>query len=118
MTHEAGHAMKARVRTDLRAAMKDGRVNDVRVIRALIATIDNAEAPPLQAGLRATDQHRFGDGSAEVGRLSLSGAQVYAILMGEMQEREHAAIEMDRLNRLDHADALRVEARLIGRYIE
>jgi uncharacterized protein YqeY len=106
------------MRTDLRAAMKDRRGNDARVIRALIAAIDNAEAPPLQADLKATDQHRFSDGSAEVERLSLSGAQVHSVLVREMQERELAATEMDRLDRPDRAETLRGEARLVGRYIE
>lgn len=115
---DAAHAMKTRLRADLRAAMKDGRTSEAKLIRALVAAIDNAEAPPLRAGERATDQHRFHDGSAEVERLSLTPAQVRAVLVVEMQERERAAAEMSRVNRPDRADALHAETLLVKRYIE
>ena len=118
MMGDAAHAMKTRLRADLRAAMKEGRTSEAKLIRALVAAIDNAEAPPLRAGERATDQHRFHDGSAEVERLSLTPAQVRAVLVVEMQERERAAAEMSRVNRPDRADALHAETLLVKRYIE
>ena len=118
MTGDAAHAMKIRLRADLRAAMKEGRSDEARLIRALVAAIDNAEAPPLRAGQRATDQHRFYDGSAEVERLSLNSAQVRAVLVAEMQERERAAAEMNRVHRSDRANALHAETLLVRRYIE
>ena len=40
-----------------------------------------------------------------------------AVLVAEMQEREHATAEMRRVNRPDRADALHAETLLIGRYI-
>ncbi|MBB1093329.1 hypothetical protein HUU61_18810 [Rhodopseudomonas palustris] len=115
---DTANAMKTRMRADLRAAMKDGRTSEAKLIRTLVAAIDNAEAPPLSDGERATDQHRFHDGSAEVERLSLNPAQVRAVLVAEMQERERAAAEMNRVNRLDRADALHAETLLVRRYIE
>jgi uncharacterized protein len=118
MRLDAGHDMKARLRIDLRAAMKEGRTNEARLIRALVAAIDNAEAPPLRADPQATNQHRFHDGSAEVERLSLDSAQVRALLVAEIQERERAAAEMNRINRPDRADALHAETLLVGRYVE
>lgn len=118
MTSDAAHEMKTRMRADLRTAMKQGRTNEARLIRALVAAIDNAEAPPLQAGQGAADHHRFHDGSAEIERLSLGQAQVHALLMAEIQERERAATEMDRLERPDHAEALRTEALITRRYVE
>ena len=117
MTHDAGHEMKARMRTDLRAAMKEGRPGEARLIRALVAAIDNAEAPPLQAGQKATDQHRFQEGSAEIERLHLGPERVRAVLLAEIGERERAAEEMDRVERPDRADALRAEALFARRYI-
>ncbi|ATN36149.1 hypothetical protein ACO34A_20350 [Rhizobium sp. ACO-34A] len=98
--------------------MKEGRSSEAKLIRALVAAIDNAEAPPLRAGERATDQHRFHDGSAEVERLSLTSAQVRAVLVAEMQEHERAAAEMSRVGRPDRADALHAETLLVRRYIE
>ncbi|GGC73945.1 GatB/YqeY domain-containing protein [Chelatococcus reniformis] len=113
---EAGYDMKARLRTDLRAAMKERRTGEASLIRALVAAIDNAEAPPLQAS--RTDQHRFRDGSAEIERLHLDPARVRAVLLTEIEERERAAAEMSRLERPDRADALRAEIVIAKRYLE
>lgn len=117
MTHDAGYEMKARMRADLRAAMKEGRGADARLIRSLIAAIDNAEAPPARSGSGAAEQHLFLSGSAEVERLSLDADRVRAILLAEIEEREQAAAGMDRLNRPDRADAIRTEARLAATYL-
>lgn len=115
---DAGREMKSRLRADLREAMKDGRASEAALIRALLAAIDNAEAPPLQDDRKATDQHRFHDGSAEIARLNLSADAVRAILAAEAQEREAAATEMMRLNRPDRAEALQAEVLLVRRYID
>jgi len=50
MSQDAGGEMKVRLRADLRAAMKDRRAVEAKVIRALIAALDNAEAPSEHAG--------------------------------------------------------------------
>ena len=115
---DAGREMKIRLRTDLRRAMKDGSPAETMLIRALIAALDNAEAPPIQVDQKMTDQHRFSDRSAETERLRLSAVQVRAILTTEAREREAAAAEMVRLNRPDRADALRTEALIARRYME
>ena len=117
MGHDAGHEMKARMRADLRAAMKEGRGADARLLRLLIAAIDNAEAPPARAGCGAAEQHRFLSGAAEVERRLLDADRVRAILLAEIEEREQAAAEMDRLDRPDRADAIRAEARLAATYL-
>ncbi|SFX97401.1 hypothetical protein SAMN04244548_02385 [Paracoccus pantotrophus] len=117
MAQDAGHDMKTRMRADLRAAMKEGRGSDAKLIRTLIAAIDNAEAPPARGGSGAAEQHRFLSGSAEVERLSLDAERVRAILLAEIKEREQAAAEMDRLGRPDRADAIRAEARLAAGYL-
>lgn len=109
--------MKIRMRADLRAAMKQGRRDDARLIRSLIAAIDNAEAPPVGTAESAADQHRFLSGSAEIERLSLNADQVRAILLAEIHEREQAVAEMDRLERPDHAAVIRTEAVLARGYI-
>lgn len=116
MPVDAASDMKARLRVDLRAAIKEWRTMEAKVIRALIAAIDNAEAPPLQAGT-ALVHHLFRSGSAEVGRLLLSESQVHDVLLAEIHERERAVVELERLGKMDRAETLRAEAVLAKRYI-
>lgn len=116
MKENAGQQMKTRMRADLRDAMKGGRPEEAKVIRALIAAIDNAEAP-RQTVRPASDQLRFLDGSAEIARLSVNHDKVRSILLVEQREREHAATEMMRLGRPDDAETLCRQAVLIERYL-
>lgn len=88
--------MKVRLRADLGVALKERRIGEVRLIRTLVAAIENAEAPPLHAGRKAADQHSFRDGTAEIERRVLDSAMVRSALMAEIQEREHAAAELER----------------------
>lgn len=116
MSDDVAGAMKARLRQDLRAAIKDKRAVEVKVIRTLVAAIDNAEAPAKSAEWNSP--LRAGCGSTEVERLLLNDADIRNVLLAEMREREHAAVEMDRLELTDRADDLRTQACLIARYIE
>lgn len=109
MTQDAADEMKTRLRADLRTAMKAGRRDEAALIRALVTALDNAEAPPLPEDHRASKQHQFREGSAEIERRRLNRAQVRAILQAEIETREIAAAEMARLGRPDHAAALRAE---------
>ncbi len=117
MLLDAGSDMRARLRVDLRTAMKEKRSTEAKVIRALIAAIDNAEAPPARAGKMAFVQHLFPSGSAEAERLLLSGSQVRDILLAEIRESERAVAEMERLGKIDRAVALRSEALFAKRYL-
>jgi hypothetical protein len=94
MGDDAGRDMKARLRDDLRATMKAGRPEEARPLRTLVAAIDNTEAPSVQAGRSMPGEHRFMEGTAEVARLCLGPAQLRAILLAEIPEREAAAAEM------------------------
>jgi uncharacterized protein len=114
---DAGSGMKARLRADLRRAMKERRATEAKVIRTLVAAIDNAEAPPVRAQRSEWLQHRFQSGSAEVERLLLSRLDVRDVLLREIHERERAAEELEHLKMLDQANALRAEALLTRRYI-
>jgi hypothetical protein len=89
---DAGRNMKARLRADLRTAMKDGHSLEIKVIRTLIAAIDNAEAPPIQASQATSIQRQFHSGSAEIERLRMSAADVHRVLTAEVHERERVAI--------------------------
>lgn len=110
--------MKLRMRADLREAMGEGRTGEIKVIRSLIAAIDNAEAPASKPGQSTGHDVQFRSGSAEVARLELSAARIAEILLAEIEEREQAAAEMDRLGKPGHAQTLRTEAALARRYLE
>jgi len=118
MAEDAASDMKARLRAELRTAMKDRRTLEARVIRALVAAIDNAEAPPAHEGQRALALEPLRRTSAEVERLLLSRAQVRDLLLREIRERECAASELERLEMRDRAGTLRAEALVAKRYIE
>lgn len=117
MSEDFGQGMKARLRADLRVAMKGGRTDEAKVIRALVAALDNAEAPPAREGSMAAPHH-FHSGSAEVERLLLSWSDVRDVLLAEIHERECAASEFDQLQRSDRAEALRADALVVRRYID
>lgn len=117
MSEDAGSDMKARMREDLRAAMKDRRTIEAKVIRELIAAIDNAEAPPIHA-TQSWPGHRFLDGSAEIERRRLSRSQVRAVLLAEIEERERSAMELERVKVMDRARAVRDQILLAKAYIE
>jgi uncharacterized protein YqeY len=118
MLDDAGTEMKARLRTDLRTAMMNRLALDARVLRTLVAALDNAEAPAVPQEPAAPVQHQFASRSAEVERLRLTWPQVHDILRRELQERERAAAEFERLDRRDHAATLREEAGVINRYLD
>ena len=113
---DPAHVMKARLRGDLVAAMKERRTRDAQLLRALVAALDNAEAPAMPGG-PAPHQHAFGDGTAEIARLRLTAADVEAVLLAEIAEREQAAVEFERLGKVEQAASLRDGIRLARRYI-
>lgn len=115
---DAGKKMKALMRADLSVALKERRADEAKVVRTLIAAIDNAEAPPLPAGHAASVTIRFESGAAEVERLCLSRSHLRRLLRTEIEEREQAAAALDHLNRADRATALRAEALVVRRYLD
>lgn len=118
MSEDAATQMKSRLRSDLLAAMRSGRKREVALLRELLAAIDNAEAPPLPAARpTAPVNHEFLSGSAEVQGLILGAIEVRALLWNEVQKREQAAAEFERLGEMERAATLRAEALLAKRYI-
>jgi uncharacterized protein len=118
MSQDAASEMKTRLRADLRTAMKNGSTLEAKVIRSLVGAIDNAEAPPARERQATLAQHSFRSGSAEVERLLLNSAQVRDVLLAEIHERERAAAELERLQIVDRAEALRAEVLVAERYVE
>ena len=117
-TDDSGSQLKSRLRADLRAAMKQGSRRETAVLRALIAAIDNAEAVPGRKEQISLDRHGFHSGSAEVERRILDRQQVHNVLAAEIERRERAAAEFDRLGRPDDAEALRLEAGIARLYLD
>lgn len=117
MSGDAGKDMKERLRADLRTAMKGGQRDEAKLLRALVAALDNGEAPPAETGRTASDPHAFREGSAEVERLLLNADDVRKVLLAEIDERERAAIEMEQVKRADQAAALRAEIQIAQRYL-
>jgi len=117
MTTNAGEDMKLRLRADLKAAMKEKRADEVKVLRVLIAALDNAEAPDVAPQALAVEQ-MGGLGSAEMQRLALDADSVRAVLEADAAEREAAAIDLDRAGRADLAAAARAGAAVTRRYLD
>lgn len=118
MLEDGGTRMKSRLRSDLRTAMKSRRKGEATLIRELVAALDNAEAVPGSAELTSLVRHEFRSGSAEVERLVLNDDHVRDLLLMEIQKREQAAAEMERLGEVKRAHTLRTEALMAKRYVE
>lgn len=114
----AADELKSRMQADLRSAMKAGRSSEVKVVRLLIAAIDNAEAPPLSGDDQRAKQHDFQSGSAETSRLSLDSSRLQQVIGQEIDEREQSADDLDRAGRPDAARMLRAEISIIARYLQ
>lgn len=114
---DAAREMKERLRTDLREAMKQGNAAELKVVRALVAALDNAEAPPLRPG-PASIEHEIAGGSTEIERLLLSRNDVRRVLLAEIEEREHAAAKLEHAGKKELAAAVRSEVLVVRRYVE
>ena len=118
--------LRARLRADLRAAMKARNILETQALRCLIAAIDNAEAVPPD--LESTRNRLATGGSpwvatgaffgaAEVPRRVLSRSELMALLRDEVEKRVAAAHEMDRCARPEQAEHARNEMRIVERYV-
>jgi len=108
--------LKARLRDDLRMAMQTRSAAETKLLRALIAALDNAQAIPLGERHDRYVELRFGDRSAEAPRRILSDADLDRLLQREIQERQDAAQTFDRLGQTERASAMRNEAAIVARY--
>src|SRR3974390_397924 len=115
--------MRDRLREDLAAAMKARDRVAITVLRTTLAAIDNAEAvdvspkEPPGAGSHHFAGTSAGVGSSDVTRRVLSDADIGAIIGEEADERWQAAVEYEKLGRVDIADGLRREAAVLDRYL-
>ena len=119
-------SLRARLREDLKAAMKARDTVETQVLRGLLAAIDNAEAVPLAPEPGGTARlSKSGSpwvatgatfGSAEVARRALDADELKALLQSEIDQRAAAAIEMERGGKPEHAERARAEIRIVERY--
>ncbi len=112
----AAAVLKERLRADLKAAMQARASAEVRLLRALIAALDNAEAVPGGGLVEKYVPRSFGDPSGEVARLALDGEAVELLLADEIEARVAAADDYERHGEPGEAARLREEAALIARY--
>ncbi len=110
-------ALKERLRADLKAAMQARASDEVRLLRTLIAALDNAEAVPVEV----SEEDKFaisrvGDPAVEVQRRALDAETVDRLLESEAEARLAAAADYERHGEGAEARRLRNEAELIGRY--
>ena len=108
-------ALKERLRADLKAAMQAKSAGEVRLLRTLIAALDNAEAVPRDDG-QGNLPRAFGDPTAEVARREIAGAELDALLQSEIDARLAAADDYSRHEQNAEAARLRGEAETIERY--
>jgi uncharacterized protein YqeY len=108
-------ALKQRLRADLKAAMQARAADEVRLLRTLIAALDNAEA--VAGSPERYVPRAFGDPSGEVARLALDSEAVAAVLEAEIAARLAAAADYTAHGRDEEAARLRDESATIGRYL-
>src|SRR5690606_20394999 len=87
-------ALKERLRADLKVALQARATDEVRLLRTLIAALDDAVPGEYSAVPRA-----FGDPSGEVARRELDADTVEALLASEIESREGAALDYERHGR-------------------
>lgn len=114
---DAAETMKVRLRADLKVAMTARETARVAVLRALIATLDNAQAVPVGEGHQRYQELAFGDRAAEVPRLSLKPGDVRALFAAEADSRRGAAAQMRVHGQSARADVLLAEAAVVERYL-
>jgi uncharacterized protein YqeY len=122
-TPDPTDVMRARLKADLRAAMKARDAVKTGVLRCLIAALDNAGAitpePTTGPARFAGSEHvatRLAWGSAEAMRRSLSATEVDALIAREVTARRDAATEFERCGRSLEAEGARAEMAIAARY--
>ena len=122
MTQESpADILRARLRGDLRAAMKAQRHEEMAALRSLIAAIDNAESvedavSPTPDSSEHVAGAVLGLGAADATRRELSERDLQRVIESELWERDAQAERLSLLGRVDDASRLRVEADVIARY--
>ncbi|HEU5353984.1 MAG TPA: hypothetical protein VFU65_05965 [Actinocrinis sp.] len=109
--------LRQRLRDALSGAIKSRDKVAVAALRSALAAIDNAEAverTDTADRQLAIEQLQIGVGSTETARRELTEAQIERIVRAELAEREAAARDYQRVGRIEHAERLRGEIRVLA----
>jgi hypothetical protein len=115
-------ALRARLRRALTDAMKQRDRTAVTALRTALSAIDNSEAvarpePPSDVGSGAIAGAVHGVGRSEVLRRDLTEGEILDVVVDQIEERDRAANEYERMGQLDHANLLRDEAAVLRSHI-
>jgi uncharacterized protein YqeY len=106
---DAAEALRERLQSDLRSAMRARALAEVSVLRQLIAVIDNAGAVPPPTKTEPLQ--------CEVERRFLNRDDIQALLQREIDVRQHATHVFRTLGRAVEAEATKFEMDIVGRYL-
>ncbi|HEY1134068.1 MAG TPA: hypothetical protein VGE77_05785 [Nocardioides sp.] len=113
--------LRAALRTDLVAAMRERDRVAAGALRTMIAAIDNAEAVAVDADAPVGDGPiagaAVGVGAAEAVRRDLTPDDLVALVTEQVDERRAAAAELAALDRPDDVARLHREADLLATYL-
>jgi hypothetical protein len=115
-------ALRARLRRALTDAMKQRDRTAVTALRTALSAIDNSEAvarpePPSDVGSGAIAGAVHGVGRSEARRRNLTEREVLDVVVDQIDERDHAANEYERMGQLDRANLLRDEAAVLRSHV-
>jgi uncharacterized protein len=109
--------LQLRIRADLRAALRARRTNELSVLRALAAALDDAQSVPVGTLHERYTVRAFGELGVEVPRRLLTDDDVRSLLKTEIETRRDAASVYEANGRSDQAEKLSGESDIIARYL-
>jgi hypothetical protein len=115
-------ALRARLRRALTEAMKQRDRTAVTALRTALSAIDNSEAvarpePPSDVGSGPIAGAVHGVGRSEAVRRNLTEGEIRDVVVDQIDERDHAADEYERMGQLDRANLLRDEAAVLRSHV-
>lgn len=114
-------SLRVHMRQALREAMRARDKAAVSALRSALATLDNAEAVPVdESALRglALEQAPVGAGATEAARRELGEDEVVAVVRAEADERLEAAAQLTAPEHAARAARLRAEAAVLLAHLD
>ncbi|MBB6074732.1 hypothetical protein HNR57_000616 [Streptomyces paradoxus] len=114
-------SVRLRMRDALPEAMRARDKAAVSALRATLATLDNAEAVPLDESApraAALEASPVGAGATEAARRELSERETVDLVRAEAAERLEAAARLTAPAHADRAERLRAEAAVLLRFLD
>ena len=116
-------ALRDRLRRALTDAMKQPDRTAVTALRTAVSAIDNSEAvarpePPSDVGSGAIAGAVHGVGRSEAVRRMLTEAEILDVVLDQIDERDQAADEYERVGQFDRANLLRAEAAVLRSHLD